>query len=289
MSYNNHMYAIDRDDVYLAHYGVKGMHWGVQKLARDVQRAVNSGNARRYSKLYQKAQRKLAKYQKQATSGDKYKRRAALLGAGALATGGVAVGGVGGINKAIDLGARLGSKAAKVLQGKPGFRQTDYSKLIRDKGAGMHQNLSDWGRATPFSKMAEKRAQNVITKANHDVYGEAVQALKAQKKPVTADAIDAFYKKKYPNETAADRLAKIKQSEEKANRIREAGKMTNNEMLRVGSALASAGLGAAAGYNAYRAATTKRAARKADEWQRAINENFGPQKTTRRTKKRNRG
>ena len=266
MSYNNHMYAIDRDDIYLAHYGVKGMRWGVRKLARDVQRAVNSGNAKRYAKLYQKAQRKLAKYQKQATSGDKYKRRAALLGAGALATGGVAVGGVGGINKAIDLGAKIDSKLANALI-KPGFRR-NYGQKIKDIAANTHHALSDWGQATPFAKKANARADKLLQD----------------------ELVRIYHPKNFAKgETAADRAAEWAKVENKANRIREAGKMNNNQMLRVGSALASAGLGAAAGYNAYRAATTKRAAQKADEWQRAINENFGPQRSTRRTKRRSRG
>ena len=65
---------------YLAHYGIKGMKWGVRK-------ARESGNARALGRQYRKAQRKLAKLEKRAASGKKYAKRAALLGAGAAAAG----------------------------------------------------------------------------------------------------------------------------------------------------------------------------------------------------------
>jgi len=47
-------YAVERSPEYLAHYGVKGMRWGVQK-------AIASGNTKRLSRQYAKAQKKLAK------------------------------------------------------------------------------------------------------------------------------------------------------------------------------------------------------------------------------------
>ena len=54
---NDYMYAIERSDEYLAHYGVRGMRWGVRK-AREM---GGARGAARLSKQYAKAQKKLAK------------------------------------------------------------------------------------------------------------------------------------------------------------------------------------------------------------------------------------
>lgn len=84
-------YAIERSDVHLAHYGVKGMKWGVRKwnnpvrskgfykakrkLAllseenrdiRKVQNAQANGRLRKVSKMYKKAQEKLEKLSNEA-------------------------------------------------------------------------------------------------------------------------------------------------------------------------------------------------------------------------------
>ena len=71
---NDYMYAIERNDEYLAHFGIKGMRWGVRK-------ARETGNSRRLGRMYRKASKKLAKLEKRAASGKKYARRAAALGA----------------------------------------------------------------------------------------------------------------------------------------------------------------------------------------------------------------
>lgn len=57
MSNNDFMYAVERSDEYLAHYGIRGMKWGVR-------RAIASGNSNRLDRQYKKAQKKLAKLEK---------------------------------------------------------------------------------------------------------------------------------------------------------------------------------------------------------------------------------
>ena len=102
MSNNEFMYAVERSDEYLAHYGVRGMKWGVRKaLAKG-----GVAGARALSKQYAKAQKKLAKLEKQAGKSKKYARRAALMGVGAAAAGGLAARGtkvvsdtLGGVNE----------------------------------------------------------------------------------------------------------------------------------------------------------------------------------------------
>ena len=62
---NDYMYAIERNENYLAHYGIRGMKWGVRK-------AIASGNSARLSKQYAKAQKKLAKLDKRAAHPQTY-------------------------------------------------------------------------------------------------------------------------------------------------------------------------------------------------------------------------
>lgn len=80
-------YAVNRSDDFLAHYGIKGMKWGVQK-------AIRKGNMRAYRKHYKKAAKRLARLEKQSTNGTKYARRAVIKGARAAATGGMVLMGV---------------------------------------------------------------------------------------------------------------------------------------------------------------------------------------------------
>ena len=82
---NDYMYAIERSPDYLAHYGIRGMKWGVRK-------AIARGDSRALGKQYAKAQKKLAKLEKRAANSKKYARRAALMGTGAAAIGGASLG-----------------------------------------------------------------------------------------------------------------------------------------------------------------------------------------------------
>ena len=47
-------YAVERSSEYLAHYGVRGMKWGVRK-------AIERGNSKKLARQYAKAKKKLAK------------------------------------------------------------------------------------------------------------------------------------------------------------------------------------------------------------------------------------
>ena len=50
--------------------------------------------------------------------------------------------------------------------------------------------------------------------------------------------------------------------------------LSNNAIARIGAGAAAAGLGAGAAYNAYRAATTKKAAAKADQFRNEMRKSF---------------
>lgn len=66
MTYNDAYYAVERSEDYLAHYGVKGMHWGVRK-------AKESNNPRKLDRQWRKANKRLNKLNSKANIADQQK------------------------------------------------------------------------------------------------------------------------------------------------------------------------------------------------------------------------
>lgn len=256
---NEYMYAIERDPEYLAHYGIKGMKWGVRK-------AIERGNQRALGRQYRKAQKKLAKLEKRAANGAKYARRAARLGAGAAAAGGLAAlgtsGVASGVAKAGVYGGKFVNKAGKglvALGGTKRFRKGTLGSAMRTAGYNM-QNASGslakggvsaagainkWGRSTSIGdKLASgghaaiRKGSFAIGRTGHGNKAIATATLNAHKGAGAAT------------------------------------KLTNNQYARLGAGAVAAGLAGAAGYNAYRAATTKRAAKKAAQFRSEMNKAF---------------
>lgn len=248
---DTYMYAIERSPEYLAHYGVRGMRWGVRK-------AIQSGNARRLGRQYAKAQKKLAKLEKRANSGKKYARRAALLGAGAAAAGGLAAAGTAGVgrlasgagNAMREIGYGTSRLAGRYIKnGKiRGALQTAGRAVGTAGGAvvGTQNKINAWGRGTSMSDAA----RTAITK------NQMALALQANKKLGVGNAVS-------------------KGSFNAAQQANGALKgVSNNTIARIGAGVIGAGLAGAAGYNAYRAATTKRAAKKAAQFRSEMNKAF---------------
>ena len=268
---NDYMYAIERSPEYLAHYGIRGMKWGVRK-AREM---GGARGARRLSRQYAKASKKLAKLEKRAASGSKYARRAAMLGAGAGIAGGAALAGTSGIGKLMGGAGRLGKKifpGTTALAKTAGLSGTDLkvaqnaNRFISGKNAAIQrsmpgltkagEDLRRWGNTKSLSVDAANKLSNLQNKAYVKTAGLSGTDLKvaqnANRMITQNNAANAF-----KNKTTA--LTKGP---------------TNNAIVRVAAGALGAGLAGAAGYNAYRAATTKRAARKAAQFRSEMNKAF---------------
>ena len=273
MCNEDYMYAVDRSDEYLAHYGIKGMRWGVR-------RALASGNERRLAKHYAKAQKKLAKLKKQAENADKYSRRAKRLGAAAAVTGGLAVAGPGGIGAGLQYvgrgtkkvtnaalqaisGTTLGRKALRNASsalragghGGVGHQLNKIGDSISGAGAG----LQTWGKSHSITRGVDKGLHSL---------GSSIQARNHYK----------------PGTLPAEMKSDLGLAAWKAGDTVNKANLSNSQIARAGAAAVSAGLAGAAGYNAYKAATAKKRAAK---FERAMNETFANTKYGGHPKKRN--
>ena len=89
-------YGVTRSTDHLAHYGVKGMKWGVQ-------RAVARKNVKALDRHYKKAAKKLAKFQDIGLDSPKYAKRALAYGVAATGTGTLAIKGPEWFKKALEV------------------------------------------------------------------------------------------------------------------------------------------------------------------------------------------
>ena len=228
---------------YLAHYGVKGMKWGVRK-------AIASGNTRVLGRQYAKAQRKLAKLERRAASGKKYAKRAAALGAGAAAAGGLAAAGTAGVDRLLKNTGRVARRGMTGL----GSGLNAASKFMSARGipgagkvgaagkavtsAGRTVGSATYGAGTAVGKWG--RSDSIVKSAG--------QKLGSISRPGVVN--NTLVK------TTGTNLAGY------GEKLKKSG-VSNNTIARIGAGAVGAGLGIGAGYNAYRAATTKKAAAKA--------------------------
>lgn len=262
---NNEYYGVSTTSSqdFLAHYGVKGMKWGVRK-------AIASGSDRALRRQYKKASKKLAKLEKLGANGKKYAKRAAAYGAGAAAAGGLAALGTQGVARVVDkVGHGGGDAAIGVGAGINALgRGVDVvgrrmggnvGNALRKTGLGISKGgkkVVNWGKSNSAIQGVNNTVHAIRSWGNSNTIGNALG------KGVVGGA-DKAYK------LGARGVGKAAQDAKGA-----LSKVSNNTYARIGAGVVGAGLGIAAGRNAYRAATAKKHAAQAQEFRREMNKAF---------------
>ena len=219
---------------FLAHYGIRGMKWGVRK-------AKMKGDAKKLSRAHEKAAKKLAKLEKRAENTKKYAKRATRMGIGAAAAGGLALAGTEGVatgmRKLIRPAARATKDIGFALTKVPGRNKV--SQALHRTGAAMYTHNNKVGEAltksaTAVSKWGQSNSMaNKATDATlKALRNSGVQGSKAATKMVTSGT------------------------------VKNMRGISNNTIARVGAGLVGAGLAAGSARNAYKAATAKKKAEK---------------------------
>ena len=245
---NDYMYAIERNDDYLAHYGIRGMKWGVRK-------AIERGNSKALSRHYAKAQKKLAKLEKRAANSSKYARRAALMGAGAAAAGGLAAAGTGGVatgmRKLIRPAAAASRDVGLALTKVPGRNKV--SQALHRTGATMYTA----GIKGKVGGAMTRAATAVDAWGKSNSIGTGVQ-----------NAAGKYAGRIFKGKNAAFNTVS---RDAARNATKGIAGLSNNAIARIGAGAIGAGLAVGAAKNAYRAATAKK---KAEKFRSAMNETF---------------
>ena len=313
-------YGINTPTDHLAHYGIKGMKWGVRKALRE-------GDSKALRRQYNKAVKKLSKLEKRGNRGSKYAARAAALTGAAGLTGSVAIGGTPLVAK----GVRAASSARASIMKGLGQGVVPNSKIVLG-GYNKAKAVTDFGKSNSihqgFNNLIGKtgaKAGNAVNRPSI-INQQALKELSAKNaksqipfterlKPAVSmkpqsrnamlreinqntmyktgltkdinaralkDAASNYNGKEHfaynPNSITKQGMAfdsyKNNLSKDMNKAIAKKNTLTNDQLVRIGTAGVTAGLLGAAGYNAYRAATAKRNRAKAAEFRKAMQETF---------------
>ena len=240
-------YGVTRSTDHLAHYGVKGMRWGVR-------RAIATGNARALDRQYRKAAKKLAKLQDIGNHSAKYGAKAAGYGAAAATTGAMTIG---------------GTKTAGNMLGLVGNRIIPFKNaaLMKIKGynPSVAKNLAVARNAKDSMKL--KRTIENFNKWGseaHNLDPIIEKAKNTHKKALDFLNIDSS--KGVNTANTANNASKITKSKSKL--------VTNDTLFRIGAGAVTAGLAAKAVQNAYRAKHGEKYRDKATAFKEAMDETF---------------
>lgn len=228
-------YAVQRSTDHLAHYGVKGMKWGVRK-------AIVNQNEKALDRHFRKAARKLRKLQDIGLNSRKYAAKSAAYGVAAIGTGTIAVAGTKGINSMLQ---RAASRAKNKV-------------LLAEHAAYPHVSefAANYTVKSKAARALTEKAKRLSEKGNAiEKWGESGKR--------THDRLEAVTK------TVGDTEQVVGY---KINKVE--GKLNNNARLRIGAGIVTAGLAAKAAQNAYRAKNGAKYREKANDFRNAMDEVF---------------
>lgn len=231
---------------FLAHYGVRGMKWGVRK-------AIQSGNDRALARQYRKAERKLKKLEKLGSNGKKYAKRAAAYGAGAAAAGGLALAGTSGVGSAVRGIGRVGGKAMRGV-----------GKAVEGAGRGLLDSRKHAGIGT-----ALMRAGHGMSTAGGKVSGKTNAGAHAIEEWGRSTGISDKLRSKIARPGGGGTSPSLA-----ARAHSRLNGVSNDTIARIGAGAVGAGLGIASARNAYKAATAKKHAQQAKQFRAEMNKAF---------------
>lgn len=163
-------YAVQRSGStdHLAHYGIKGMKWGVRK-------AVIMGDQKAVDWHFRKAAKKLKKLQNAGLNKYRNIAKSAAYGAAAIGTGTIAVAGTRGINNLTQL-ATLGRNQKSNIIAKAGNKIGEWG--VRKTLGKSNNAMLRLGSGAAALGLAALSAQNAYKAKNSGQYLERAEAFK---------------------------------------------------------------------------------------------------------------
>lgn len=237
-------YGISSSSDFFAHYGIKGMKWGVRK-------AIYNNNTRALERHYRKAARKLGKLERIGNNPRRYAAKAAAYGAAAGLAGGLAIS-----NKTGAAISRLGDLAGTALQSIPG--KHGVLSAIRRRGGQLKLDAKNAG-----DFIDKNRALEIVNKTTKSVPVPGKQASDYILKHPNLSPKEI---EKVINADPTSTVKKVTETSRSYQQIPSYGRMA--------SGAAAIGLAGLAAKNAYRATHGAKYRAKANEFRNAMNETF---------------
>ncbi len=157
-------YGVTRSEEYLAHYGVKGMKWGVQK-------ARLHGNEKRLDRHFKKASKKLAKLSERADI-EAQSKKAVALNKAAKVYGAVGMAGLG------TLAGLQGTKQVSRLLAEAALKK----KAWNSEAAKNAFDNDAWEAKKIYNRLSEAAGDRADSR--WDIYSKADRALEAYHAPI---------------------------------------------------------------------------------------------------------